>query len=163
MSKAIMNVTQGPEMTRIEQTNFGPGYSSQDPLSSTISQGASSLTFRDFGGLFIIIGSVVILSLFCSETPFGRKFTEKSNRFLQFCLHFKTSKVNATDASISGDSLEFGGGDEIQESWENNPTAPAVGEGTDTVVTEQVSGISATTGGGVHESSQSGETSSEES
>ncbi|KAK4404509.1 Glutamate receptor 2.7 [Sesamum angolense] len=72
-SKAIMDVTQGPNMTAIEQENFGPGYSSQDPLSSTISQQTSSLTLYDFAGLFLIIGSVTIFALFCSETAIGRK------------------------------------------------------------------------------------------
>ncbi|KAL2480988.1 glutamate receptor 2.6 [Abeliophyllum distichum] len=36
-SKAILAVTQGPDMTSIERKHFGPRYSSQDPLSSTIS------------------------------------------------------------------------------------------------------------------------------
>ncbi|KAG6403606.1 hypothetical protein SASPL_135832 [Salvia splendens] len=49
-SRAILVVTQGSNMTEIEQTNFGPGYSSQDPLSATISQGTSSLTFYEFAG-----------------------------------------------------------------------------------------------------------------
>ncbi|EYU42454.1 hypothetical protein MIMGU_mgv1a0189723mg, partial [Erythranthe guttata] len=53
-SRVILNVTQGSEMSSLEQKNFGPGYSSQDPLSSVISQGTSSLSLREFGGLFII-------------------------------------------------------------------------------------------------------------
>ncbi|GER52078.1 glutamate receptor [Striga asiatica] len=43
-SRAILNVTQGPEMTRIS----GRANSSQDPLSSTLSQRTSSLSFYDF-------------------------------------------------------------------------------------------------------------------
>ncbi|KAL3819522.1 hypothetical protein ACJIZ3_005427 [Penstemon smallii] len=100
-SKAILDVTQSPNMTAIEQQNFGPGYSSQDPLSSTISQGASSLTLYDFAGLFLIIGSVTIFSLFCSETPIGRKLTKTVKHFIQIC---KTSKVNPADASVGNDT-----------------------------------------------------------
>lgn len=62
-----MNVTQGPEMNSWELQNFGPGYSSQDPLSSVISQGTSSLTPYEFGGLFIIIASLVALAIIYSE------------------------------------------------------------------------------------------------
>ncbi|KAL3819523.1 hypothetical protein ACJIZ3_005428 [Penstemon smallii] len=103
-SKAILNVTQSPGMTSIEQQNFGPGYSSQDPLSSTISQGASSLTAFDFAGLFLIIGSVTIFSLFCSQTPIGRKLTNMVKHFIQICVNFKTSKVNPADASVGNDT-----------------------------------------------------------
>ncbi|KZV37643.1 Glutamate receptor 2.8 [Dorcoceras hygrometricum] len=50
-SEAILKVTQGPTMIAIEQKNFGPGYSSQDPLASTISQQTSSLTVFEFAGV----------------------------------------------------------------------------------------------------------------
>ncbi|KAK4485547.1 hypothetical protein RD792_008190, partial [Penstemon davidsonii] len=103
-SKAILDVTQSPDMTSIEQQNFGPGYSSQDPLSSTISQGASSLTLYDFAGLFLIIGSVTIFSLFCSQTPIGRKLTKIVNHFIQICVNFKTSEVHPADASVGNDT-----------------------------------------------------------
>ncbi|KAL2502310.1 glutamate receptor 2.1-like [Forsythia ovata] len=54
-------------MTSIEIRNFGPGYlSDQDPFSSELSY--SSLTTYDFGGLFIIFGSITVIALFCSET-----------------------------------------------------------------------------------------------
>lgn len=106
-SKAILDVTQGSNMTAIEQKNFGPGYSSQDPLSSRISQETSSLTLYDFAGLFLIIGSVTVFALFCSETPVGRKLAEKTGKFIYFCFHFKTSRLTPIeDASVSGDSLE---------------------------------------------------------
>ncbi|KAL7097366.1 hypothetical protein ACP275_10G140200 [Erythranthe tilingii] len=67
-SRAILNVTQGSEMSSLEQKNFGPGYSSQDPLSSVISQGTSSLSLREFGGLFIITGSLIAFALVYSES-----------------------------------------------------------------------------------------------
>ncbi|CAA3002516.1 glutamate receptor -like [Olea europaea subsp. europaea] len=92
-SRAIVAVTQGPNMTFIEQTHFGPGYSSQDPLSSTISQQTSSLSFRDFGGLFIIVGSVTMFALICSETSLGRKVTA---RFSQMCFRFMPSEFPLT-------------------------------------------------------------------
>ncbi|KAH6835375.1 hypothetical protein C2S53_003226 [Perilla frutescens var. hirtella] len=115
-SKAILDVTQGPNMTAIEQANFGPGYSSQDPLSSTISQGTSSLSFHEFAGLFVIIGSVTVLALFCSETPIGRKLTHKTRQFLHACFHFKTSTlVNPVE-----DASSVAGGEDFHESVQNN-------------------------------------------
>ncbi|KAL2502157.1 Glutamate receptor 2.7 [Forsythia ovata] len=95
-SRAILAVTQGSNMTSIEQTNFGPGYSSQDPLSSTVSQQTSSLTFYDFGGLFIIVGSVTMFALFCSETSVGRKFTALTAQYSQVFFCFISSKFHST-------------------------------------------------------------------
>ncbi|XP_047950152.1 glutamate receptor 2.7-like isoform X2 [Salvia hispanica] len=66
-SRAILNVTQGPEMTGLEQKNFGPGYSSQDPLLGLVSQGASSLTFLDFAGLFIILAAFTVSAFVAAE------------------------------------------------------------------------------------------------
>ncbi|XP_057787760.1 glutamate receptor 2.8-like [Salvia miltiorrhiza] len=119
-SKAILDVTQGSNMTEIEQTNFGPGYSSQDPLSSTISQGTSSLTFHEFAGLFLVIGSVTLIALFCSETPIGRTFTTKTRQFVHNCINFRSSRINpAEDSSVTGESSE-GGAEDIHESVQNN-------------------------------------------
>ncbi|XP_057787758.1 glutamate receptor 2.8-like [Salvia miltiorrhiza] len=67
-SRAILNVTQGPEMTGLEQKNFGPGYSSQDPLINSVSQGASSLTSRDFAGLFIILAGLTLSAFLAALT-----------------------------------------------------------------------------------------------
>ncbi|KAL7138039.1 hypothetical protein ABFS83_10G136100 [Erythranthe nasuta] len=103
-SKAILDVTQGPNMTAIEQKNFGPGYSSQDPLSSRISQQRSSLTLYDFAGLFLIIGSVTLFSLFCSETAIGRKLTDKTTNFIHILFHFKSSRVMSME--VDGDTNE---------------------------------------------------------
>ncbi|KAI3444120.1 hypothetical protein Pfo_000785 [Paulownia fortunei] len=136
-SKAILDVTQGPNMTAIEQKKFGPGYSSQDPLSSTISQQTSSLTLHDFAGLFLIIGSATILALFCSETAIGRKLTDKTGHVVQSCFFFKTSSVNSMeDASVDGDSAE-GRGEDSHEPVQNNVSAPAPGEGTDAHAIEE--------------------------
>ncbi|KAG8372427.1 hypothetical protein BUALT_Bualt12G0065000 [Buddleja alternifolia] len=125
-SKAILDVTQGPNMTTIEQTNFGPGYSSQDPLSSRISQQTSSLTLYEFAGLFFIIGSITILALFCSETTIGRKVTDKTAYFIHKYFYFKTSKNNSVDgtASVDGDSVQYG----VEEIMQNNLSAFAPGE-----------------------------------
>ncbi|KAL7097371.1 hypothetical protein ACP275_10G140500 [Erythranthe tilingii] len=103
-SKAILDVTQGPNMTAIEQKNFGPGYSSQDPLSSRISQQTSSLTFYEFAGLFLIIGSVTLFSLICSETAIGRKLTDKTTNFIHILFHFKSSRVMSME--VDGDTNE---------------------------------------------------------
>ncbi|XP_047977962.1 glutamate receptor 2.8-like [Salvia hispanica] len=116
-SKAILDVTQGSNMTAIEQKNFGPGYSSQDPLSSRISQGTSSLTFFEFAGLFIIIGSVTGLALVCSETPIGRKLTTNVSQFVHNCIDFivhkcinfrSSSRLNPVvdSTSVAGESTE---------------------------------------------------------
>ncbi|KAL0340029.1 UNVERIFIED_CONTAM: Glutamate receptor 2.8 [Sesamum radiatum] len=121
-SKAIMDVTQGPNMTSIEQENFGPGYSSQDPLSSTISQQTSSLTLYDFAGLFLIIGSVTVFALFCSETVIGRTVTEKAENFISNCLHSKTSQGNSME-NASVDDGDLGQGiedEEIHEAVQDN-------------------------------------------
>ncbi|KAL7138033.1 hypothetical protein ABFS83_10G135700 [Erythranthe nasuta] len=67
-SRAILNITQSSKMISFEQKNFGPGYSSQDPLSSLISQGTSSLSLREFGGLFIITASLIAFALVYSES-----------------------------------------------------------------------------------------------
>ncbi|KAL2502317.1 Glutamate receptor 2.8 [Forsythia ovata] len=145
-SRAILAVTQGSNMTSIEQKNFGPGYSSQDPLSSTVSQQTSSLTFYDFGGLFIIVGSVTMFALFCSETSVGRKFTALTAQYSQVFFCFISSKFHSTqddkvenhetiqdaaatysegrDANIFEEPLRRGE-EEICESGQNNGSASA--------------------------------------
>ncbi|KAL3840630.1 hypothetical protein ACJIZ3_025221 [Penstemon smallii] len=124
-SKAILDVTQGPNMTFIEQKNFGPGYTSQDPLSSTISQGAPSLTLFEFAGLFLIMGSVSLFALFCSETPIGRKFIEMMGIFVHICFRSRTSRV---------DSVEEGREEEnSDESMHDNVASLPLGEGMDGV------------------------------
>lgn len=116
-SKAILDVTQGPNMTAIEQTNLGPGYSSQDPLSSTISQGTSSLGFHEFAGLFLVVGSVTVFALFCSETPIGQKLAHKTRQFVHSCINFKASRLNPVevDSSVAGEASQ-----DIHESEQNN-------------------------------------------
>ncbi|XP_022859667.1 glutamate receptor 2.1-like [Olea europaea var. sylvestris] len=134
-SRAIVAVTQGPNMTFIEQTHFGPGYSSQDPLSSTISQQTSSLSFRDFGGLFIIVGLVTMFALICSETSLGRKVTAQ---FSQMCFRFMPSEFPLTrnDRKEVHESVPETGAlyieeapslseEEICEPGQNNETATA--------------------------------------
>ncbi|KAL0383208.1 UNVERIFIED_CONTAM: Glutamate receptor 2.7 [Sesamum calycinum] len=126
-SKAIIDVTQGPNMTSIEQENFGPGYSSQDPLSSSISQQTSSLTFYDFAGLFVIVGSVTILALLCSETAVvGRKLTDKAKHVIFNCYNSRTTQVNSMEnANGDGDSRSQGSLDEeIHHAMQNNVSNP---------------------------------------
>ncbi|KAG8372428.1 hypothetical protein BUALT_Bualt12G0065100 [Buddleja alternifolia] len=125
-SKAILDVTQGPNMTTIEQKNFGPGYSTLDPLSSRISQQTSSLTLYEFARLFFIIGSITIIALFCSETTIGRKVTHKTAYFIHKYFYFKTSKNNSVGctASVDGDSVQYG----VEEIMQNNLSAFAPGE-----------------------------------
>ncbi|XP_020547381.1 glutamate receptor 2.5-like [Sesamum indicum] len=133
-SKAILDVTQGPNMTFIEQKNFGPGYSSQDPLSSSISQQTSSLTVYDFAGLFVIVGSVTILALLCSETTVGRKITDMAKHFICNCYHSTTTQVNSMEnANGDGDSRSHGSLDEeIHHSTQNSVSNPE--ENTDRLV-----------------------------
>lgn len=122
-----MDVTQSTEMTALEEKNFGPGYSSQDPLSSTISQGAPSLTLYDFAGLFLIIGSVTIFSLFFSKTPVGQKICATVMHLLSKWFCFKTSEVNPDSSSVDGDSAPCDG-DEIHESIQNGASVPPPGD-----------------------------------
>ncbi|KAH6779411.1 hypothetical protein C2S52_010648 [Perilla frutescens var. hirtella] len=96
-SKAILNVTQGPTMTYIECKNLGPGYSSQDPLSSVFSQGTSSLALHQFAGLFLLTGSFLLLALFCSQTSIGPKLTRTTQHFLQ--TYLTTFNTPVTDAN----------------------------------------------------------------
>ncbi|CAA0809694.1 glutamate receptor 2.5 [Striga hermonthica] len=136
-SKAILDVTQGPNMTAIEQKNFGPGYSSQDPLSSTISQETSSLSLYDFAGLFIIVGSVTLLALFCSETAIGRKLTRQTERFIHRCFFFKAPRVNSMeDSSVDGNSAH--GVVDGSERAPDNVDTPFYEEGLDTRVSEEI-------------------------
>ncbi|XP_073150661.1 glutamate receptor 2.8-like [Henckelia pumila] len=132
-SKAILEITQGTNMTAIEQKNFGPGYSSQDPLASMISQQTSSLTVFEFAGLFIIVGSVTLFALFCSATPIGRKLTENIvhvYHVIKKWLRFRNSKVTATEGIINviagGDMSSQGEVDE-DESLHDNGAAASVG------------------------------------
>ncbi|KAL1541115.1 glutamate receptor 2.8-like [Salvia divinorum] len=121
-SKAILDVTQGSNMTEIEQTNFGPGYSSQDPLSATISQGTSSLTFHEFAGLFLVIGSVTVLALFFSETPIGRKLSTNARQFVHNCINFRSSsRLNPVvdSTSIAGESSK-GVAEDVHEPVQDN-------------------------------------------
>lgn len=118
-SKAILDVTQGPNMTTIEQKNLGPGYSSQDPLSSTISQGTSSLRFQEFAGLFLVVGSVTVFALFCSEIPIGRKLAHKARQFVHSCINFKASRPNPVEedsGTVAGEASQ----DINHESQQNN-------------------------------------------
>ncbi|XP_012831251.1 PREDICTED: glutamate receptor 2.8-like [Erythranthe guttata] len=93
-SRAILNVTQGPNMVFFEQKNFGPGFSSQDPLSSAITQGTSGLTLFEFGGLFIITGSLVAFALIYSEREIiTRKLTNTMRCFFPFCFDPRPGEV----------------------------------------------------------------------
>ncbi|KAJ4816509.1 glutamate receptor 2.2 [Rhynchospora pubera] len=60
MSRAVLSVTEGEDMTRIEKKWLGK---SNECTSSSTSMGSSSLSFRSFAGLFIITGSVSGLML----------------------------------------------------------------------------------------------------
>ncbi|CAA0809693.1 Glutamate receptor 2.8 [Striga hermonthica] len=146
-SKAILDVTQGSNMTAIVKKNFGPGYSSQDPLSSTISQGTSSLCFYDFAGLFIIIGTVNIFALFCSETAMGRKLTCQTERFIHRCFFFKAPRVDSMeDSSVEVNSvhgiaspsydegLDTHAGEEVQEIELTSESRDSTSEARDSVI-----------------------------
>ncbi|XP_051150475.1 glutamate receptor 2.7-like isoform X2 [Andrographis paniculata] len=118
-SRAILNVTQGSTMNNLEQKNFGPGYSSQDPMSSEFSQGNSELTLRDFAGLFLIVGSLTLLALFCSETSIGQKMSGAVERLIANNCTCSTVQVHSTvEISVTGDT-NHGEGDNSCES--DNP------------------------------------------
>lgn len=91
-------------MSYIERKNLGAGYSSQDPLSSVISQGTSSLTLQEFAGLFLLTGSFILLALFCSATSIGQKLTHATQRFIQRCFSTRTATVHSMElSSFDGD------------------------------------------------------------
>lgn len=117
-----MNITQSLNMAAIELKNFGPGYSPEDPFSSTISQGTSSLSLYDFGGLFLIIGIVTVFSLFCSTTPLGRKLAASVMHLLGKCFTFITSILVVNSTSVSGGSPQ-GGVEEIPTSVQSGTDA----------------------------------------
>lgn len=85
-SRAILNVTESPDMTRIEQKNFGPGYSS-DNLTNSINK-KNNLTAYNFGGLFIIIGSAMLFALFCAVPSVGPKFVGMATDYTYKCFSF---------------------------------------------------------------------------
>ncbi|KAJ3695385.1 hypothetical protein LUZ60_000762 [Juncus effusus] len=58
MSRAVLRVREGSEMTEIERKWFG------ESTNQSTNFGSSSLSFQSFAGLFIIIGSVSGLMLF---------------------------------------------------------------------------------------------------
>lgn len=113
-------------MTRIEEKNFGPGYSSQNQLDSIKEQ--NSLTAYNFGGLFIIIGSTMIFALFFSKTSAGKKlivmaihFTHKFFSFLPFGrndMRTTTTVVHANDSKDVSSEVEV----EVELSKQNNPS-----------------------------------------
>nr|XP_027069308.1 glutamate receptor 2.5-like isoform X2 [Coffea arabica] len=124
-SRAILNITQGPNMTIIEQKNLGPGYPSD-----SIDRDNPNLTAYNFGGLFIIICSAAIFSLFCSETSVGQRFTTTASHYGQRCccsfpiFRGKESSVHSvsdTDATGESSSEEA---NEIQESKTNTSDRP---------------------------------------
>ncbi|KAI3444119.1 hypothetical protein Pfo_000784 [Paulownia fortunei] len=123
-SRAILNVTQGPEMNYIEQKNFGPGYSSQDPLSSIISQGTSSLNLHEFAGLFLFTGSFTLFALFCSETAIGRKLTDMTGHFIENCFSFRTPQVHSMEGASADGDTAHGGGDGSHEFTQDNANIP---------------------------------------
>lgn len=96
-------------MSYIEQKNLGAGYSSQDPLSSVISQGTSSLTFQEFAGLFLLTGSSILLALFCSTTSIGRKLTLTTQHFVRSCFSPRTTTPVHSTMELSSLDVDNGG------------------------------------------------------
>ncbi|PIN14730.1 hypothetical protein CDL12_12633 [Handroanthus impetiginosus] len=108
-SRAILNVTQGSEMTSIEKRNFGPGYSSQDSLSSTLTQGTSSLTFHEFAGLFIIVGSLTAFAVICAETAILSKLSNIIRRFVdKFFFKNKRGEIKVDADTTDGKDDDIG-------------------------------------------------------
>lgn len=134
-------VTQGPHMNEIEQKNLGPRYSSQDPLSSIIFQGTSSLTLQEFAGLFLVTGSVVLVALFCSKTSIGRKLTRAMQYFIQRC-----HCLVRTPPPHSTDSAEDTAGGGSNHEFTHNNASPPPGEDDDSQLTrEEAAQVSKTT------------------
>ncbi|PIN14727.1 hypothetical protein CDL12_12630 [Handroanthus impetiginosus] len=108
-SRAILNVTQGPGMTSIEKKNFGPGYSSEDPLSNALTQGTSSLTFHEFAGLFIIVGSLTALAVICAETAILSKLSNIIRRFIhKFFFKNNSGEIKVDEDMTDGEDDDNG-------------------------------------------------------
>ncbi|XP_042485128.1 glutamate receptor 2.7-like [Macadamia integrifolia] len=67
VSRAVLNVTEGGKMARIEQAWFG-----QDNCLSSTKVSSYGLTLDSFGGLFIITGAASLLALFIFLLRFCR-------------------------------------------------------------------------------------------
>lgn len=85
-SRAILQVTEGPGMAKMEETNFGPGYSSGNQLDSINKQ--TSLKAYNFGGLFIIVGSALVFAIFCSVPSLGPKLVNLATVYSLKCCCF---------------------------------------------------------------------------
>lgn len=85
-SRAILAITESPNMSRIEEMNFGPGYSSEDELDSTNEE--RSLAFSSFFGLFSITVLATILALFFSVTSVGSKLIYLAAVYSCRCFSF---------------------------------------------------------------------------
>lgn len=85
-SRAILAITESPNMSRIEEMNFGHGYSSEDELESTNKQ--SSLAVSSFMGLFSILVLAATLALCFSVTSVGSKLIYFSAVYSSRCFSF---------------------------------------------------------------------------
>ncbi|XVE71771.1 hypothetical protein DITRI_Ditri10aG0178600 [Diplodiscus trichospermus] len=75
-SRAILNFTQGKNMTTIEKNYFGKMSIDQDQT-GVVSSSSPSLTSQSFAGLFIIVGMVVLLALIVSENRILSRLVRK--------------------------------------------------------------------------------------
>lgn len=144
-------------MSYIERKNFGPGYSSQDPLSSEFSQGTSSLALHEFAGLFLLTGSFILFALFCSQTSFGQGFTHTTHHFIQHCLSFRSPQAHSTEpSSVVGDATHGGSNGSCEVEANDNGSAPPPdvaqqdAEEVNGVTLENESSVSQTAAEGVH-------------
>ncbi|KAL0359807.1 UNVERIFIED_CONTAM: Glutamate receptor 2.2 [Sesamum angustifolium] len=101
---------------------FGFAFPCGSPLVSHFSKAIMDVT----QGLFLIIGSVTIFALFCSETAIGRKVTDKTKNFITNCLVSKTSQGNSMENSSTddGDLGQARDDEEIREPVQDNVSNP---------------------------------------
>ncbi|KAL8488784.1 hypothetical protein ACS0TY_024912 [Phlomoides rotata] len=112
---------------------FGFAFPRGSPLVAHFSKAILEVT----QGLFLIIGSITIFSLFCSETSIGQKLTDKIGHFIHVCFHFKTSRLNPIEDAGAGESAE--GEDEGIELVQSDVNGHSSGEeGTDASGIEEV-------------------------
>ncbi|CAI9098701.1 OLC1v1035392C1 [Oldenlandia corymbosa var. corymbosa] len=116
-SRAILAVTEGVNLSAIQQKNFGPAYSPSGDQSNSISSQSPKLTVYDFGGLFIIIGSALLFALFCSETPWGRRLTDKVATINQksFSFPWVQGNVPRIHSSVHPDDSNRDSSGDIEE------------------------------------------------
>ncbi|XP_043710262.1 glutamate receptor 2.7-like [Telopea speciosissima] len=140
VSRAVLNVTEGVKMSRIEQAWFGQ-HNCPD-LSTKVS--SSSLTLDSFGGLFIITGAASLLALFIFLLIFFRNYeniirrddpnTFKLKRIVEMAKKYDEMDPSSHDSRVTKNHKKNTG---IASSIEASPISIALSPPTSPSVTDR--------------------------